>query len=88
MSHQPGTLRIAGEIVGWFEYNGTVDIARSQIFPDEAALVAWWRKEQPLPCDCPGEPVELSTETASWDGRACFAHACVVEGRRTWGHDE
>ena len=81
MSHSPGqVLDVIGEIVGYFEYNGTVDVARPQIFATAEDRDAAWRKEQPAPCACRGVEVSLVCEGLTWDGRACFEHGFIVAG--------
>lgn len=81
MSHSPGQiLDVLGDIVGHFEYAGTVDVARAQIFATAEERDAAWRQEQPSPCGCHGVEVTLVTEGSSWDGRACLEHGFIVGG--------
>ena len=82
MSHSPGqVLDVIGEIVGHFEYNGTVDVAMPKIFATEDECSAAWRQEQPAPCACRGvEEVTLVSGGFTWDGRACLEHGCIVDG--------
>lgn len=81
MSHSPGqVLDVIGEIVGYFEYNGTVDVAHPQIFATAEARDAAWRAEQPSPCACPGVDVTLVADGFTWEGRACLEHGFIVAG--------
>ena len=81
MSHSPGqVLDVLGDIVGHFEYNGTVDVARPQIFATTAELEGAWRQDQPPPCACTGIEVSLLCGMLTWDARACFAHGFIVHG--------
>lgn len=86
MSHSPGqVLDVLGDIVGHFEYNGTVDVARPKIFATAEARDAAWRADpdgnQPTPCACQGIHVTLSCDKLVWDARACFEHWFIVHGR-------
>ena len=90
MSHSPGqVLDVLGDIVGHFEYNGTVDVARPKIFATAEERDAAWRQEQPAPCTCHGVEVTLVTEGFEWDARACLAHNFIVYGASPfYGEDE
>lgn len=90
MSHSPGqVLDVIGEIVGYFEYNGTVDVALPQIFATAEARDDAWRKDQPAPCNCSGVAVTLVSEGFTWDGRACLDHGFIVAGTSpVWGRDD
>ena len=90
MSHSPGKVlrmnvqldaTVVEQIIGYFEYNGTVDVACTQIFATAEERDAAWRQPQPDPCSCDGEAVTLDTEGYVWNARACFAHGCIVSGR-------
>lgn len=81
MSHSPGqVLDVIGEIVGHFEHNGTVDVARAKIFATAEERDAAWRQDQPPPCTCTGIEVTLACEQLTWNARACFAHGFIVHG--------
>jgi len=81
MSHSPGqVLDVIGEIVGHFEYNGTVDVARAKIFATAEEHDDAWRKDQPPPCVCHGVVVTLVSEGFTWDGLACLEHGFIVHG--------
>lgn len=90
MSHSPGrVIDGRGDVVGHFEYNGTVDVALPKIFATVADLEAGWRQEQPRPCDCVGSSVTLTSESFEWDGRACLVHGFIVSGHGPfYGPDE
>jgi hypothetical protein len=82
MSHSPGqVLDVIGEIVGYFEHNGTVDVARAKIFATAEERDAAWRQDQPDPCSCHGSDVTLVTEGFRWEARACLDHGFIVHGR-------
>lgn len=81
MSHSPGkVLDVIGEILGHFEYNGTVDVARPKIFETLEECEAAWRKDQPATCACHGVEVTLVCERVTWDARACLEHGFIVHG--------
>ena len=81
MSLSPGeVLDVLGEIVGHFEYDGTVDVARPKIFPTVEERDAAWRQSQPEPCTCVGVEVSLVCEKLTWDARACLDHGFIVYG--------
>lgn len=89
MSHVAGlVLDARGGILGHFEYNGTVDVARAQIFASLAELEKAWRQEQPAACACHGVDVTLSSGQLVWDARACFEHGFIVHGRSPLYSDE
>lgn len=90
MSHSPGqVLDVIGEIVGHFEHNGTVDVARAKIFATAEECEAAWRQDQPEPCACHGSDVTLVAEGCRWDARVCFDHGFIVYGRSPiYGQDE
>lgn len=90
MSHAPGqVLDVIGEVVGHFEYNGTVDVARAKIFATAEERDAAWRQDQPNPCTCHGSDVTLVTEGFRWDARACLDHGFIVHGRSPiYGQEE
>jgi hypothetical protein len=80
VSHSPGhVIDARGEIVGHFEYNGTVCVARFKIFATAEDRDAAWRQDQPSPCTCEGVEVTLVTESIEWDARACFDHGFIVK---------
>lgn len=81
MSHVSGqVLDVLGEIVGHFEYNGTVDVAKPKIFATLDACEAAWRQDQSASCACRGVEVTLVSGGLTWDGRACLEHGFIVEG--------
>lgn len=78
MSHTQGTVKTQDEtLLGYFEYNATVDVARHQIFRTEDALAENWRLPQIAACSCLGEPVTLRA-TLRWKGLACAKHMCIT----------
>lgn len=90
MSHSPGqVLDVLGEILGHFEYNGTVDHARPKIFASPEERDDAWREDQPPPCACPGVDVTLVTEGFTWEARACLDHGFIVAGTSPiWGRED
>jgi len=90
VSHAPGEVIDAnGAVVGYFEYNGTVDVARPKIFPTAEARDGAWRQDQPDPCDCPGVEVTLVSGEFQWDARGCLEHGFIVDGSSPiYGRDD
>lgn len=80
MSHQQGEVRSSdGAVLGYFEYNGTADIACTAVWPDAKALWEHWRKpEQFRTCSCAAPqraPVVLWANYGSgieWPSEACL----------------
>lgn len=90
MSRSPGqVLDVIGDIVGHFEYNGTVDVARAKIFATPEDRDDARRKDQPQPCGCHGVDVTLVAEGFTWEGRACLDHGFIVHGASPiWGRED
>lgn len=93
MSHESGFVKqLDGTLVGWFEYDGRIDLACSPIFADEAELSAHWRTAlmaEP-PCACEGTPVTLYTSYGGgyeWSARACLEHRRITHQRSPYDEE-
>lgn len=80
MSHAIGKILVEGKTIGWFEYNGTVDVARPQVFATSEDVCAHWREPQPARCLCAGVPCEVWTAygNLAWPSRFCAEHGFIV----------
>lgn len=87
MSHALGEVwTLVGQRVGWFEYNGTVDIAYTNICLTEEGVHRFWRSEKAhAECSNPKEhthtPVILYSHYGGgfhWLGRACLNLECMA----------
>lgn len=77
--------KIKGNLIGWFEYNGTVDIALPTIFANADELSAAWRThgfENQCACTVDLADVRIETDYADywWHGKACLTHKCIAAG--------
>lgn len=86
MSHAIGEVwTVTGEGKGYFEYNGTADVACTRIFLNEKELHNNWRKDVFANCLCnqPSTLVILYTDYgwgSYWLGKACFICNAITEG--------
>lgn len=85
MSHAQGTVCINGDIVGYFEYNGTVDCCCTRIYSTQHEMMENWRNENERDCTCGGNPVDVVLGSASsyckdWKGKACLKCNAIVDG--------
>lgn len=88
MSHAYGQVLIQkGQdwvTFGWFEYNGTVDIAIPSIWRTQKETSAHWREDGPFKkCTCGKlpEPVLLRADYGSgieWQGEACLDCRVII----------
>lgn len=94
MSHALGEVWTpAGELLGYFEYNGTVDITCTRIYESEDELFANWRADNFRDCQCQNEdvPVILYTNYGGgfyWNGDACLVCKAITGGMNVYddGH--
>lgn len=86
MTRTAGTVNaLDGEVLGHFEFNETVDVARPQIFASSEELTDNWRGPWAAPCKCEGVEVELRTQfdwdtdepRTRWRSRACLEHKLI-----------
>lgn len=85
MSHATGEVYRDGRIVGYFEYDGTVDIACTALRATPEGVHDHWRADNDADCGCggPGTEVTLYADYGSgfhWPGRACLACGAITAG--------
>lgn len=86
MSHANGQVfKLTGELLGWFEYNGTEDTACSRIYATKQEMKAHWRTDNERECTCGKLPqsVILFTDYGSgfrWKAEACMACLAITSG--------
>lgn len=84
MSHAEGEVICGGKVVGFFEYNGTTDLACTRVFPTRDELDANWRGSVFADCRCGKPPADVILYTAyhdfHWPGSACLACMAIVAG--------
>lgn len=84
MSHANGVVMKGTKAVGYFEYDGTVDVAVSAIWSTREELEKYWRSGVWKDCECgkPPEEVVLYTEYGGgfhWPARICFRCGAIVD---------
>ncbi|TSC82425.1 MAG: Uncharacterized protein G01um101419_581 [Parcubacteria group bacterium Gr01-1014_19] len=77
MSHSHGEVIQEGKVVGFFEYDGTADVALSPIWDTRDEVDANWRIGLWTQCTChqPSTDVLLFTEYGGgfyWPAKACL----------------
>src|SRR4051812_49050638 len=94
MSHAMGEVIHDGRVVGFFEYNGTCDVACNRIFCDRNNL--WdnhWRTQyvNDAACVCgeesPGQEVILYADYADgfhWPATACLTCGVILTELNPW----
>ena len=80
-----------GTIVGYFRYDGTVDVAVPAMWKTIEELTDNWRREPILP-ECPHELTEVTLHTEygggfSWPGKVCETCMVVRKGIMPWDED-
>jgi hypothetical protein len=86
MSHAVGEVwTVTGELKGYFEYNGTADVACTKIFLTETDLWNNWRKNVYANCTCEDKNtlVILYSDYGygfCWLGKACLICNAITEG--------
>lgn len=88
MSHAHGVvLGPENVVLGWYEYNGTSDIACPRVFETSEELQENWRKlaVEWLTCSCGGEPESVTIATSygkgfGWPGKWCPRCRCLTDG--------
>lgn len=86
MSNMMGEVIKEGKVVGYYEYNGTWDMARSDIHPTEEAVIENWGEDCTHVCNCEskGEPVILYSSYGGgfhWPATTCLKCGAILEGR-------
>lgn len=93
MSHADGRLISAGsgEILGWFEYNGTSDLCQPKVFASREELKANWRTRDWPDCSCsPRKEVPVILETdygAGFRAEGAWCPVCRVITRDPWDYE-
>ena len=87
MSHASGEVWTPeGTLLGYFEYNGTVDVACARIFESFDTLWDNWRGDVCRDCTCGGtvkQDVVLFTNYGGgfyWPGKACLPCCAITDG--------
>lgn len=83
MSHASGRLLIpvTGEILGWFEYNGTSDLCQPKVFATQDELRENWRTRDWPMCLCVPirqDPVDLENHYTATTARGGWCPVCRV----------
>lgn len=88
MSHSSGEVITNGEVIGWFEYNGTSDITIPMFYDTQEEMSANWRSDNWRECICDKlgmkdeRPVTLYAHYGGgfhWQSKACF-HCKTITG--------
>lgn len=86
MSHASGQIKFEDGLVLHYEYDGTSDVCRPNLFDTNEDMQRYWRDYTfyNRKCECGGdEEVEISTTYGNgsvWDGRACRQCKCITKG--------
>jgi hypothetical protein len=94
MSHASGEIwSPSGELLGYFEYNGTVDCVCTRVYPTFEQMDENWHADNSRTCTCGGEssPVILYTTYGPgfhWPGKACFKCSAITDGTFEWEGEE
>lgn len=84
MSHAYGEVwSLAGQILGHFEYNGTVDVACSRVHLTQDEVREHWREDNSRQCPCEGKIVILWTNYGYgfyWLAKYCSLHMVITSG--------
>jgi hypothetical protein len=72
-------------LLGWFEYNGTSDIACTRVYNTREEMLANWRGNNSRSCFCKavGQSVILYTDYGNgyhWPGRVCWNCMSIIDG--------
>ena len=87
MSHSSGEVwSKTGELLGYFEYNGTVDVVCTRIYKTEDDMIEHWRGHNFRDCICEHKkPLEVILYSSYgggfyWDGAVCLDCEAIMEG--------
>lgn len=86
MSHASGKVTFNDGLVLHYEYDGTVDVCRVNLWDTYEEMDSHWRNyDIPIrECECDkDEDVVISTSYAygfEWEGRACRHCKCITKG--------
>ena len=85
MSHARGEVWQKRRCIGYFEYNGTVDIPHSRIYATVDDMHLNWRGDNMRKCECSGPPDEVILWTQYgggdgfyWKGKACLPCGAII----------
>ena len=86
MSHAYGYVLQHGKVAAFFEYDGTVDAAISEIHYSEDGVELNWRTYKLKHCTCDNEPEDVGLftdygEGFTWKSKVCFK-CMVIVGER------
>jgi hypothetical protein len=92
MSHAHGEVYQGGRIVGYYEYDGTADIACSRIQESPEAVNASWRGDNWRECECgqDAEDVILYSDYGDgfhWPAKACLRCHAITDGQMPYAED-
>ncbi len=94
MSHAEGRIFKDGEVVAFFEYDGTADMAYPTLRKTQQEVWHNWRKEDfSRRCTC-GQPSEVVTIRSfygaghEWQGKACLTCMVITEGTNPYPEDD
>ena len=84
MSHSSGAVIRNGQVLGFFEYNSTSDVAISAIWPTYEELHENWRSGIWNRCACGDPPQEVVLYTNygqgfHWSAKVCLRCKAIVE---------
>ena len=87
MSHAQGEVyKPDGTLVGYYEYNGTSDVACPKIVKTAQELQAGWRNSnlEWIKCSCGKPPADVVIysdygDGFYWPGKACEECKCLIE---------
>lgn len=94
MSHAHGEIFKDGEVVAFFEYDGTSDRAYPTLRKTKQEVRDHWRKEDFSRCCTCGQPAEdvvIHHNYAaghSWPGKACLTCMVITEGTNPYPEDD
>lgn len=78
MSHSAGEVIVDGQVVAYFEYNGTVDIALPKLWKTQQEVSDNWRRGPWVVCSCDPKTETPATLYSSygfgfhWQGTVCL----------------
>ena len=86
MSHSDGKIVCAGKVIGYFEYNGTCDVAISAIWDTYDEMHEHWRSGVWNNCTCHEQPTEVLIWTSYgagfyWPGKVCLPCRAITDGQ-------
>jgi len=85
MSHALGEIYYDGQVVAYFDYDGTVDYANSRLFANESDVYANCRRDTTRKCTCGTQPIDVILYSRygrgfHWPGKACFGCGAITDG--------